>query len=143
MLFRSTSLVLPIIGLCELGNCPQTTGCGVLRGTARPKEGANINLGCFYLVGMPVAVWLAFFARFDFKGLWLGMLAAQGSCMLTMMVVLIRTDWDFEAERAKELTGAVVVDDDSKEVEQEMPQKAEIKEDSFSLLSDLDHYCLV
>ncbi|KAL0400797.1 UNVERIFIED_CONTAM: protein DETOXIFICATION 49 [Sesamum latifolium] len=32
-----TSLVLPIIGLCELGNCPQTTGCGVLRGTARPK----------------------------------------------------------------------------------------------------------
>ncbi|XP_022737420.1 protein DETOXIFICATION 49-like [Durio zibethinus] len=138
-----TSLVLPIIGLCELGNCPQTTGCGVLRGTARPKEGANINLGCFYLVGMPVAVWLAFFAGFDFKGLWLGMLAAQGSCMLTMMVVLIRTDWDFEAERAKELTGAVVVVDDSKEVEQEKPRKAEIKEDSISLSADFDHYCLV
>ena len=43
-----TSMVLPIIGLCELGNCPQTTGCGVLRGTARPKLGANINLSCFY-----------------------------------------------------------------------------------------------
>ncbi|KAK8569507.1 hypothetical protein V6N13_046558 [Hibiscus sabdariffa] len=101
-----TSLVLPIIGLCELGNCPQTTGCGVLRGTARPKEGANINLGCFYLVGMPVAIWLAFFAGYDFKGLWLGMLAVQVSCMLTMLLVLIRTDWNFEAERAKKLTGA-------------------------------------
>ncbi|KAL4383901.1 hypothetical protein GQ457_15G001910 [Hibiscus cannabinus] len=128
-----TSLVLPIIGLCELGNCPQTTGCGVLRGTARPKEGANINLGCFYLVGMPVAVWLAFFAGYDFKGLWLGMFAAQISCMLTMLLVLIGTDWDFEAERAKKLTGAELVADDSKE----NSQQAEIKEDS------LDHYCLV
>ncbi|KAK8285329.1 hypothetical protein V6Z11_D08G213700, partial [Gossypium hirsutum] len=93
-----TSMVLPILGLCELGNCPQTTGCGVLRGTARPKLGANINLGCFYLVGMPVAVWLSFFAGFDFKGLWLGLLAAQGSCLLTMLFT--------------ELTREVPVDDD-------------------------------
>ncbi|KAG6384029.1 hypothetical protein SASPL_156181 [Salvia splendens] len=42
-----TAAVLPIIGLCELGNCPQTTGCGVLRGTARPKMGANIISGVF------------------------------------------------------------------------------------------------
>lgn len=140
-----TKLVLPIIGLCELGNCPQTTGCGVLRGTARPKVGANINLGCFYLVGTPVAVWLAFFARFDFEGLWLGLLFAQGSCVVTMLMVLTRTDWDYEAQRAKELTGAVVVDD-SKEVEEQKPTKAEIEEDSLYLIADLDesnHYCLV
>ncbi|XP_031110181.1 protein DETOXIFICATION 49 [Ipomoea triloba] len=106
-----TSAVLPIIGLCELGNCPQTTGCGVLRGTARPKVGANINLGCFYLVGMPVAVWLSFYGGFDFQGLWVGLLAAQASCMLTMLVVLLRTDWEFEAKRSVEqtTTGAVVV----------------------------------
>ncbi|KAE9607725.1 putative multi antimicrobial extrusion protein [Lupinus albus] len=99
-----TSTVLPIVGACELGNCPQTTVCGVLRGTARPKFGANINLGCFYLVGMPIAVWLSFFAGFDFKGLWLGLLAAQFSCMITMLFVLARTDWEGQAQRAKELT---------------------------------------
>ncbi|KAL8257316.1 hypothetical protein R6Q59_029357 [Mikania micrantha] len=99
-----TSLVLPIIGLCELGDCPQTTGCGVLRGTARPRIAANINLGSFYAVGMPVAVVLGFFMGFDFEGLWLGMLAAQASCVVVMLVVLGRTDWEIEAERAKELT---------------------------------------
>ncbi|KAK7308997.1 hypothetical protein RJT34_05389 [Clitoria ternatea] len=116
-----TSMVLPIIGLCELGNCPQTTVCGVLRGTARPKLGANINLGCFYLVGMPIAVWLAFFAGFDFKGLWLGLLGAQGSCMVTMLFVLARTNWEGQVERAKELTSeegenkmVVVVQEDEK-----------------------------
>ncbi|KAK7331080.1 hypothetical protein VNO77_25293 [Canavalia gladiata] len=34
---------LPIVGLCEIGNCPQTTICGVLRGCARPALDANIN----------------------------------------------------------------------------------------------------
>ncbi|WCJ26171.1 MATE efflux family protein [Euphorbia peplus] len=106
-IIKLTSMVLPIIGLCEIGNCPQTTGCGVLRGTARPKLGANINLGCFYFIGMPVAVWLSFYGGFDFKGLWLGLLAAQGSCVVTMCVFLCRTNWELEAERAKELTGTV------------------------------------
>lgn len=114
-----TSMVLPIIGLCELGNCPQTTVCGVLRGTARPKLGANINLGCFYLVGMPVAVRLSFFAGFDFKGLWLGLLAAQASCMFTMLIVLARTNWEGQVQRAKELTSS----SDSSEEEEEQDQK--------------------
>lgn len=133
-----TSLALPIIGLCELGNCPQTTGCGVLRGTAQPKIGANINLGCFYLVGMPVAVGLGFWAGYEFLGLWLGLLAAQGSCAVTMLVVLGRTDWEVQAQRAKELTeGGLVVDDVSEEIEEDDKKPAkgeEIKDDTSCLL---------
>lgn len=104
-IIRLTTLVLPIIGLCELGNCTQTTGCGVLRGMARPNVAANINLACFYGVGMPVAVVAAFYYEIGFVGLWIGLLAAQGSCMVTMMVVLMRTDWEMEARRGEELTG--------------------------------------
>ncbi|XP_047321110.1 protein DETOXIFICATION 49-like [Impatiens glandulifera] len=100
-----TAMVLPIIGICELGNCPQTTGCGVLRGTARPAVGANINLGCFYGVGMPVAVGLGFFLGFEFEGLWLGLLAAELSCAVVMLLVLWRTDWELEMGRARELIG--------------------------------------
>lgn len=99
-----TSIALPIVGLCELGNCPQTTGCGVLRGSARPTIGANINLGSFYLVGMPVAIIMGFVLKMGFPGLWLGLLAAQGSCALLMLYVLCKTDWIVQVERAKELT---------------------------------------
>ncbi|XP_027110387.2 protein DETOXIFICATION 49-like [Coffea eugenioides] len=126
-----TSLVLPIIGLCELGNCPQTTGCGVLRGTARPRVGANINLGCFYLVGMPVAVGLGFYAGFDFEGLWMGLLAAQASCMVSMLVVLYLTDWEFEAQRAKELTSAGADAAVEKIEEEDKPLIAENKDTSL------------
>ncbi|MFS7974732.1 putative multi antimicrobial extrusion protein [Helianthus anomalus] len=99
-----TSVALPIAGLCELGNCPQTTGCGVLRGSARPTLGANINLGSFYLVGMPVAVVMAFVLKMGFPGLWFGLLAAQGSCALLMLYFLSKTDWIVQVDRAKELT---------------------------------------
>ncbi|KAL6995209.1 Protein DETOXIFICATION 48 [Sarracenia purpurea var. burkii] len=99
-----TAVALPIAGLCELGNCPQTTGCGVLRGSARPTIGANINLGSFYLVGFPVAMFMGFVAKMGFPGLWIGLLAAQASCAFLMLYVLCRTDWRVLAERARELT---------------------------------------
>ncbi|XP_008809496.2 protein DETOXIFICATION 49 [Phoenix dactylifera] len=108
---KLTAAVLPILGLCELGNCPQTVGCGVLRGCARPRAAANINLVSFYGFGMPVAVGLAFFGGFDFRGLWLGLLAAQAACVATMLSVVRRTDWDLQAERAQRLTKGAVESD--------------------------------
>ncbi|KAL3532540.1 hypothetical protein ACH5RR_006061 [Cinchona calisaya] len=103
-ILRLTSAALPIIGLCELGNCPQTVGCGVVRGTARPSTAANVNLGSFYLVGMPVAIGLGFGLRVGFCGLWLGLLSAQISCAGLMLYVVAITDWKFEAARAEFLT---------------------------------------
>ncbi|KAI3806669.1 hypothetical protein L1987_22582 [Smallanthus sonchifolius] len=98
-----TSVALPVAGLCELGNCPQTTGCGVLRGSARPTVGANINLGSFYFVGMPVAMLMGFAGKLGFAGLWVGLFAAQVTCALLMLYVLFKTDWIVEVERAKDL----------------------------------------
>lgn len=96
---------MPLMGLCELGNCPQTTGCGVLRGTARPAVGARINLLSFYLVGMPVALGFAFVRRVGFGGLWYGLLTAQLVCVVSVILVVLGwTDWDAEATRARKLT---------------------------------------
>lgn len=103
-ILKLTAVALPIAGLCELGNCPQTTGCGVLRGSARPTTGANINLGSFYLVGMPVAMLLGFVVKMGFAGLWMGLLAAQATCALLMIYVLYKTNWTYEVSRARELT---------------------------------------
>nr|CAD1822385.1 unnamed protein product [Ananas comosus var. bracteatus] len=40
-ILRLTAAALPIAGMCELGNCPQTAGCGVLRGSARRPPGPH------------------------------------------------------------------------------------------------------
>ncbi|XP_074324605.1 protein DETOXIFICATION 51-like [Apium graveolens] len=103
-ILKLTSTVLPILGLCELGNCPQTIGCGVVRGTARPSTAANVNLGAFYLVGMPVAIGLGFWLELGFSGLWLGMLAAQFCCAGLMLCAVVSTKWDEQARKAQALT---------------------------------------
>ncbi|GLT98603.1 hypothetical protein SLE2022_161010 [Rubroshorea leprosula] len=103
-ILRLASAALPIIGLCELGNCPQTVACCVLRGSARPSTAANINLGAFYLVGMPVAIGLGFWVGVGFCGLWLGLLSAQVCCAALMLYVVGSTDWEQEAKNAQMLT---------------------------------------
>ncbi|KAJ8766507.1 hypothetical protein K2173_022566 [Erythroxylum novogranatense] len=100
-----TMTVLPIIGLCELANCPQTTSCGILRGTARPCIGAGINFYSFYLVGAPVAIVLAFVSKLGLVGLCYGLLTAQITCVVSILVVVYKTDWETESLKAKHLVG--------------------------------------
>lgn len=100
-----TMTVLPIIGVCELANCPQTTGCGILRGSARPGIGAGINFYAFYLVGAPIAVVLAFVWKLGFLGLCYGLLAAQIACAVSILAVVYKTDWERESLKAKDLVG--------------------------------------
>lgn len=119
--------VLPIIGLCELGNCPQTTGCGVLRGTARPVVGAHINLGSFYFVGTPIAVGLAFWLGIGFEGLWLGLLSAQAACAASILYAVLRcTDWEDEAAKACKMSNL------------EMASKFSNDEERKGLILDVD-----
>ncbi|KAJ0102059.1 hypothetical protein Patl1_06727 [Pistacia atlantica] len=99
-----TSSVLPILGLCELGNCPQTAACGILVGSARPRLGVYINFVAFYLIGLPVATLLAFRLNKGFLGLWYGLAAAQASCVCMMICSLVCTNWKHQVERAKKLT---------------------------------------
>ncbi|KAK6114765.1 hypothetical protein DH2020_007034 [Rehmannia glutinosa] len=128
MLKALVASVLPIIGLCELANCPQTTGCGVLRGTARPVVGAHINLGSFYFVGTPVAVGLAFWLGVGFTGLWLGLMSAQAACAISILyVVLCCTDWEGEALKATKLANL------------EMGNKCDTDEEKKGLLVLVNH----
>ncbi|XVE82170.1 hypothetical protein DITRI_Ditri15bG0125300 [Diplodiscus trichospermus] len=98
-----TMIVLPIIGLCELANCPQTTSCGILRGSARPGIGATINFYSFYMVGAPLAIVLGFVWGLGFVGLCYGLLAAQIACVVSILTVVFRTDWGRESLNAKDL----------------------------------------
>ncbi|XP_050374355.1 protein DETOXIFICATION 55 [Argentina anserina] len=100
-----TVAILPVIGLCELANCPQTTSCGILRGSARPGIGAWINFFSFYVVGAPVAIVMGFVWRLGFKGLCYGLLAAQITCVVSILTVVHKTDWEKELLKAKVSVG--------------------------------------
>lgn len=66
---------------------------GVARGSGWQHIGAYINLGAFYLVGLPVAGVLGFVAHLKGKGLWIGIVA--GSVVQASFLALITslTNW--------------------------------------------------
>uniref|UniRef100_A0A7N0UDP1 Protein DETOXIFICATION n=1 Tax=Kalanchoe fedtschenkoi TaxID=63787 RepID=A0A7N0UDP1_KALFE len=107
------STALPLLGLCEIGNGPQTAACGILTGTARPKIGARINVCAFYFIGAPVTIILTFTFKVGYPGLWLGLASAQVSCICMMVYVLFQTDWTQQVKNATQLTrGADEQDED-------------------------------
>ncbi|KAK3437712.1 hypothetical protein EUGRSUZ_C02272 [Eucalyptus grandis] len=75
--------MLVLIATSHLIDGIQSVLSGIARGCGWQKIGAVINLGAYYLLGIPVAVFLAFVCHFGGKGLWDG----DYSCTLCASIV--------------------------------------------------------
>ncbi|XP_020522734.1 protein DETOXIFICATION 12 isoform X2 [Amborella trichopoda] len=75
---------------------------GVARGCGWQHIGAYINLGAFYLVGIPAALVLGFIVQMRGMGLWIGILC--GATVQTVLLALITlfTNWQHQANKARE-----------------------------------------
>ncbi|XP_047320678.1 protein DETOXIFICATION 16-like [Impatiens glandulifera] len=73
---------------------------GTVRGCGRQKIGAFVNLGAYYLIGIPCAVLLAFVFHFGGKGLWTGIIVALFSQALVLSIITLCTNWENEAKKA-------------------------------------------
>ncbi|CAD5334692.1 unnamed protein product [Arabidopsis thaliana] len=72
----------------------------VARGCGWQKIGAIINLGSYYLVGVPSGLLLAFHFHVGGRGLWLGIICALVVQVFGLGLVTIFTNWDEEAKKA-------------------------------------------
>ncbi|TVU38880.1 hypothetical protein EJB05_12275, partial [Eragrostis curvula] len=63
---------------------------------------AYVNVGCYYIVGVPLGLFLGFYLDLGAKGVWSGMVIG-GTLMQTLILlwVTFRTNWNKEVEKAK------------------------------------------
>ncbi|XP_006366204.1 protein DETOXIFICATION 16-like [Solanum tuberosum] len=78
----------------------QSIFSGIARGCGCQKIGAYVNLGAFYLWGIPIGIVLAFVYHVGGKGLWLGIILAISAQVVIYSVVILRTNWDEQAKKA-------------------------------------------
>ncbi|KAK4735222.1 hypothetical protein R3W88_009483 [Solanum pinnatisectum] len=70
---------------------------GTARGCGWQKLGALVNLGAYYLVGLPSAVILTFVFHLGGKGLWTGIISGSGLQALLLLLITLRTNWELQA----------------------------------------------
>ncbi|XP_054781448.1 protein DETOXIFICATION 14-like [Prosopis cineraria] len=99
---RYVASITPLLSLSIFFDSFQAVLSGVARGCGWQHVGAYVNIGAFYVVGVPVGALLAFPAHFRTKGLWIGLLS--GSLLQSSLLSLITylTNWSSQAKRARQ-----------------------------------------
>ncbi|XP_048543249.1 protein DETOXIFICATION 16-like [Triticum urartu] len=94
--------MLPVLGISFFIDGLHGSLSGVLTGCGKQKIGATVNLGAFYLAGIPMAVLLAFVFHLNGMGLWLGIVCGSLIKVLLFASVTWTIDWSMEATKAKD-----------------------------------------
>ncbi|KAF4359745.1 hypothetical protein F8388_008307 [Cannabis sativa] len=94
--------MLILISISQFFDGIQSVLSGSVRGSGRQKIGAFANLAAYYLMGIPVALLLAFVFHIGGKGLWIGIIVALIMQALSLAILTICTDWEKEVNNASD-----------------------------------------
>lgn len=96
-----TTKLATLLAITVLLNSLQPVLSGVAVGAGWQWIVAYINIGCYYIVGLPAGILLGFTFGFGVMGIWSGMIG--GICLQTIILIVITsiTNWNREAEEAE------------------------------------------
>ncbi|XP_017439304.2 protein DETOXIFICATION 16-like [Vigna angularis] len=92
--------MMPILASSAFVDSIQTAFQGVARGCGWQKLGAYINLGSYYILGVPFSVVSAFVFHMKGQGLFLGIVLALTVQVVCFLLLTLQANWEKEAERA-------------------------------------------
>ena len=78
--------LIPVAGVFQIFDGLQAVASGVLRGVGDTLAPMLVNLVGFWLIGLPVSLYLAFPGGFGPLGLWWGMAAGLGAVSLFLLI---------------------------------------------------------
>ncbi|XVF15264.1 hypothetical protein REPUB_Repub09cG0136100 [Reevesia pubescens] len=97
---KAVSKLSLLLAFTILLNSVQPILSGVAVGSGWQSYVAYINLGCYYLIGVPLGFLMGWGFHFGVMGIWAGMIFG-GTAIQTLILAIItmRCDWDKEAEK--------------------------------------------
>ncbi|KAG2709483.1 hypothetical protein I3760_05G241600 [Carya illinoinensis] len=98
---RYVAKMMPLLALSDFLDGFQCVLSGAARGCGWQNLCAFINLGAYYVVGIPSAVLFAFVFHFGGMGLWMGIISALSVQVIALITVNRYTDWNIEAMKSK------------------------------------------
>ncbi|PWA57683.1 multi antimicrobial extrusion protein [Artemisia annua] len=97
---NEVSDLCPLLVITIILNGIQPVLSGVAVGCGWQAYVAYVNIGCYYVVGIPLGFLLGFYFDLGVKGIWSGMIGGTGMQTLILLWSTFRTDWNKEVEIA-------------------------------------------
>ncbi|XP_030452815.2 protein DETOXIFICATION 24-like [Syzygium oleosum] len=99
---ESVSELSYLLALSVFLNTVQPVLTGVAIGAGWQSGVAFVNIGCYYLIGVPIGAVLGYVAHLEVKGIWIGMICGVTSQLLALVYMTWKTNWDEQVIRASE-----------------------------------------
>ncbi|XP_054816109.1 protein DETOXIFICATION 21-like isoform X3 [Prosopis cineraria] len=102
----------PLLAFSILLNSVQPVLSGVAVGAGWQSIVAYVNIGCYYIIGIPVGVVLSKVLHLQVKGIWMGMLFGTLVQTIVLTIITCKTDWDEQVLLARRRVDRYSVDDE-------------------------------
>ncbi|XP_061348932.1 protein DETOXIFICATION 23-like [Gastrolobium bilobum] len=91
----------PLLAVSILLNSVQPVLSGVAIGAGWQSIVAYVNIGCYYVIGIPVGVVLGNVINWQVKGIWIGMLIGILIQTIVLIIITYKTNWDEQVTIAR------------------------------------------
>ncbi|XP_042055556.1 protein DETOXIFICATION 21-like [Salvia splendens] len=105
----------PLLAFSILMNSVQPVLSGVAIGAGWQSVVVYVNIGCYYLIGIPIGILLGYAVKLHVEGVWIGMLIGTLFQTIMLMIITKRTDWDKQVSIARRRLNRWMVNDRSAE----------------------------
>ncbi|XP_063939915.1 protein DETOXIFICATION 30-like [Daucus carota subsp. sativus] len=92
----------PLLAACIVINNIQPALSGVAIGAGWQAIVAYVNIGCYYIFGIPLGLTLGYILNMGVTGIWIGMLTGTVVQTLVLFLIVYRTNWNKESSIAGE-----------------------------------------
>ncbi|XVF42691.1 hypothetical protein PTKIN_Ptkin01aG0384900 [Pterospermum kingtungense] len=96
------STLTGLLAISILFNSIQPVLTGVAIGAGFQATVAIVNLGCYYVIGLPLGAVLGYAINLQVTGLWIGLLGGVALQTSILAFMVWRTNWDDEVKKASE-----------------------------------------
>ncbi|EJD39135.1 multidrug/Oligosaccharidyl-lipid/Polysaccharide flippase [Auricularia subglabra TFB-10046 SS5] len=96
---KMVARILPLVALFQVFDGIAGVTNGILRARGKQGTGAVINLTAYYVIGIPMGLYLAFPLSRGLAGLWEGLTVSLIYASVVSLWLVLRTDWQREVRK--------------------------------------------